>query len=297
MMHRCVKCRKTFTTQQNLNTHLNRKFSCDSKCCQYCGITFKSQSNLKYHMDNSVCTKKNDMDLIIGDESPIHDKNCTDDLVNLDSDRLKLILEIKKTEIELEKTRIQKEATRNAGKMIDFEKSKYIIKIRAKPNIHIQNNSTNNNTIINFVTFGQEDISVFQRDNLEKISQNTEKWLTDLGIRKLYFNPEFPQNNIVRSKFQNSNKGEFFNGKFWQTSPKTEIAEKMLEHLVLSINRSFRTYPLNDQHIINIYPDYAEYVGDYIDDEIENAKHVKYISDNLTNMSKQLEQDQKAIHN
>ena len=40
--------------------------------------------------------------------------------------------------------------------------------------------------------------------------------------------------------------------------------------------------------MIRIYPNYANYVGDNIDDGVIVQEHIKEISDNLTNMTREL---------
>lgn len=127
---------------------------------------------------------------------------------------------------------------------------------------------------------------MLNREILEKISQNPNRWLTELGISLVYFNSDYPCNNIV---LFNDPKGEicvYFNGKQWKATIISFIVEMLIENLVACINRAFSLFPNDDKHIISIYENYANYVGDYIDDSNEFKLHmdkaIHHIKQNIT---------------
>lgn len=63
-MFKCTKCCKSFTSQYNLNVHLNKKVPCileenneDKIKCNFCNVGFASNSNLNKHLGRCVVRK------------------------------------------------------------------------------------------------------------------------------------------------------------------------------------------------------------------------------------------------
>jgi uncharacterized Zn-finger protein len=69
-MFKCTKCGKSFTSQYNLNIHINKKAPCvldentdDYIKCEFCNVGFSAKSSLNRHIDR--CTVRKTPELLL----------------------------------------------------------------------------------------------------------------------------------------------------------------------------------------------------------------------------------------
>ena len=83
----CPKCGKTFSTEQALQYHLNKKYKCGTWKCGKCNTVFNTQFALKIHNMNCESDK--------GDYTPSYDILCniynSDKLIFMEKDEQNII--------------------------------------------------------------------------------------------------------------------------------------------------------------------------------------------------------------
>ena len=276
-MFSCELCSKEFKTRQNLNTHISRKFGCQSKTCPTCKKSFRTQINFRYHIDHQVCQKHGSNVDRASNQIKMEDF----DLSKMTQENIKLLLEVKLKELSIKE--------QDNAVLLSKREQKHIINV-----ISNNNNNNNNNTVVNLVSFGDENLEPLKKEVLNRISCGLEKGLTDYGIRELYFNPDCPENHIVKAPYPYSNKAEYFNGEHWCVSKKSEVAEKLLSGLVEAIKKRFKELPKDDQDLDRIYDITMNYVGDNIDDSTIFPKLVNLVGQQLIHHHRKLQQSKKA---
>ena len=281
-MFSCDYCQKQFNCKQNYNYHMNHK-SCLKRVCSKCNKKFTTSTSYNYHILHEVCLKK----LGKGSQNEptghiAFDLNI-ESIKQLDNEKLKLYLDFK-----LKMKRLENEKDR-----IDLEKSKIknktLIKLKAnKQNIQNTTNNTININNVNLITFGNENLEPLQKDVLCHIYREPEHGFTNYGIRELYFNRDYPENQIVKAKYPHSNKAEYFNGEYWCVSKKKDIAEKLLNGLVDGVKKRFKELPLDDKELDQMYDKIADYISDEIDDASIFPRLVNLVSEHIVNHSRGL---------
>jgi hypothetical protein len=121
-------------------------------------------------------------------------------------------------------------------------------------------------------------------------AKGDKKGTSPLGIRELYFNGDYPENNIVKAKYPHSGKAEYFNGEYWCVSKRGEIAEKLLNGLVESVKKRFKELPLDDNELDGMY----DRITEYISDSTIFPKLSGLVSQHMINHSRRLSKLQKT---
>ena len=164
---------------------------------------------------------------------------------------------------------------------LELEKIKELVKLNeSKQTI---NNTTINadKVIINYLSIGNENLEPLTIDLLKRIANNPKEAFTNFGIKALYFNPSFPENQIIKPKPNiNSKKVTFYDGNKWSKLPIDTVSENILNGLSKSVDRKFRELS-NVKELDRPYDQVCNFISDNIDDS-------KVITDLITEVNKNI---------
>ena len=220
-----------FSTKQNLEKHLNKKFKCNITSniqCETCKKYFTNKKNLYYHISNNSCKQ---LIKINDDESNDFIESIL--LAQLSNDMKVELLKIKG--INLDDSKL--------NEIINSENELKVKKELIKCFYNKSNPSTiNNNNMINLGTiensnnvtniqinnFGKEDISYLSNDYFKNLimNQHIEKGYIQL-IKDIYLNKEHPENGTIKVENINNKYAHVYNNGKWDTILKYDLREQM----------------------------------------------------------------------
>ena len=219
-----------FSTKQNLEKHLNKKFKCNITSniqCETCNKYFTNKKNLYYHINNNSCKQ------II----KINDDESNDFIESI------LVAQLS-NEMKVELLKI-KGINLDDNKLNEIINSENEIKVKKeliKCFYNKSNSSTINNNMINLGTiensnnvtniqinnFGKEDISYLSNDYFKNLimNQHIEKGYIQL-IKDIYLNKEHPENGTIKVENINNKYAHVYNNGKWDTILKYDLREQM----------------------------------------------------------------------
>jgi hypothetical protein len=220
-----------FSTKQNLEKHLNKKFKCNITSniqCETCKKYFTNKKNLYYHISNNSCKQ---LIKINDDESNDFIESIL--LAQLSNDMKVELLKIKGINLDDNKL----------NEIINSENELKVKKELIKCFYNKSNPSTiNNNNMINLGTiensnnvtniqinnFGKEDISYLSNDYFKNLimNQHIEKGYIQL-IKDIYLNKEHPENGTIKVENINNKYAHVYNNGKWDTILKYDLREQM----------------------------------------------------------------------
>lgn len=216
----CKRCNTHLSSKQNLKLHLNRKKECVSVNedipryilldelfptykenayeCDFCKRPFNASSNRYRH--RKICDQNPD----------VKSKTSTNDMQ-------RLYHKVKELELENKQLRASNASTASTEPLVQ--------PVIVNNIINTVNNTYNVTYIHNIL---DSHVDHLESDFKEKCIDGRD---TGIGILldAIYFNPEVPQNQIVRLKSLNTKLVEVYNGTDWVVRPLDESIKKMLQ--------------------------------------------------------------------
>ena len=235
MLKICSDCSKSFATNQQLVRHNARKNKCTNKMFEHCGVVFTRRTNYEYHINNKVCLRK--VDDVINRAISKEPSNTRNELS--DETRLRV------AEIELEHAKI----------LLELEKLR-----SSKNNINIDK------VTVNVISIGKENLDALDQGMLRTMSFRPKDAFTDFGIKQLYFNKRFPENQLIQAKDPTSKRVKIYDGITWTPILKEEAAEQILIGLVEAVKRRFKELPKDNQELDVMFDHICNYIYDQIED-------------------------------
>lgn len=145
---------------------------------------------------------------------------------------------------------------------------------------NVNTNSNNINITVNMpVTFGSENLNPLQFDIIQKIINDLPNGLTYDAIKLVYFNREYPENNIVKSIYEKHKNVLYHVGNNnWQKATKDFIADKMLNSIFTGIRSQIKKTKDKSEDDIGLT---LAFIDNSIDD-IKDRNLANKIKDSIT---------------
>lgn len=258
----CHKCKSEFTKQQRLDRHLNdRKFPCDAYICKICGDKLPNRKLFTKHVKNNNCDKPEDIQSSIANfnHEPVSTFLNNKEYFMMQLEQTKAAAELAKAEteklkVELEKAKFHAENERaKAEAMIIFKKPEFeqstidhtVNQSNALANI----NGDNNTVVIQLINFGNENLSGLSTGVLNQISSDPLNQIPNLAVKKIYFNPKCPENQIIKPCEYTTGKVKYYNNNNWEIVKRDIFAKTLLEKTSEAINRRCNQMPLSKERV------------------------------------------------
>ena len=276
-IYTCNKCSKIFIRKQELERHMERKFSCINevnRCIQ--GIPQTSSvlpqnSSVLPQKSSVIPQKKQDG---TREDKPLVCKYCEKEYTR--SDNLKRHEEQyckKKREIEI--TEVNKISKMEEKDKIIEEQNKIIERLSRRAKVENINNGTINNTTNNIVVQFKDDCNIKRfLTEMEKLQIMRKGGLApNLAFKTLFYNPSKPELHNAYASDTKLNKMMIYNGKKFIMANYTETLQTMINNIINCVEQ--------------IYEEIEE-----TDEDIEKYKNVKKLLDKLNNNQNKLERNE-----
>jgi len=159
------------------------------------------------------------------------------------------------------------------------------VKARMQPQTVINNPKITNinakKIVVNYLGLGNENLAPLTSELLAQSSQNFREAFTSTIIQQLYFNPNYPENFILKPPKQSiSGTLPFFDGKSWIETPIEKIAPCIISSASNATEKKFRELKDN-RELDDPYERFCKFNTHYIDSTRGLSKLVDIFTKNL----------------
>ncbi len=263
----CENCGKSFATNQNLASHLNRKKSCIAQIkivfnfsCQRCDKKFQTRQNLNTHLNRKFpCAIK----------SPAPQEI-----------ELQLLFEKLQKEHEQNKLDMEKMSQENQQQKKENQQHKMEIEKMQKQSLnitnHVQHNSNNNNTTNNVTinVYGKEDMSHITENMYKQCFQVVYKSVEKLFALK-HFSKDMKQNHNLYITNMNSEHMMMLKNEGWGLVEKAETLDNMYDDIRENLSDAFNELRDKDRVTATMEKQFSSFADDYKVDDDEDEERAK----------------------
>tara|TARA_B110000014_G_C20081924_1_gene565463 strand:- start:713 stop:1468 length:756 start_codon:yes stop_codon:yes gene_type:complete len=188
----CPKCKKSFSSKGYLKRHLNRTKPCDEPCiCSKCGASFESPGLLNKHLRRKTPCVKVEEEIKESDTTCEYCDKTFSSISNLNK-HTRNVCKKKKTQNTLEKEVSELKTLLKAY----MEAQQKGVTINNTVN-NVQNIQNNLYVNVQICSFGDEDLSIIDTNNMIKLLEGQIKDFMPKMIEHVHANPKHPEYHNV----------------------------------------------------------------------------------------------------